>query len=122
MHEQRMRGFRPLTLAILMAFTLAMGVMGSAHATPSVSDPALEAYLLSGGSMDDLCPAGHHDGMAMHDCPVCHLAGTVLPTSTPQISFHPELLVLTLRAAVPPNVVRKTTDPAHFARGPPEQV
>ncbi|MCJ8139845.1 hypothetical protein [Falsirhodobacter halotolerans] len=112
---------RMALLALVGALAMAFAALGAGHATPRASDPAYEAYLLGGGAMGDLCPAGPLESAA-HTCPVCTLIGKIAlpssPTPTHQarggytvVSAHPAIRMAPLRVTAP-----------YAARGPPVRI
>ncbi|KJZ19624.1 hypothetical protein [Loktanella sp. S4079] len=67
-------------LTITLALLVALGGVGLAKPQQPISADAI-AYLMAGGSWEDLC--GNTDGPDLHGhCPACHLvAAAVLPAA-----------------------------------------
>lgn len=109
---------RTALLALIGLLAVAFAAIGGGHASPRVSDPAYEAYLLSGGSAGDLCPADLY-GTASHDCPVCTLTGKAVLPTVPLVVIR-QAHALDLPALRPASVPRAGDAPRPYAaRGPP---
>ncbi len=108
-------------LAFLAVLTFALVATGFAHRLPSTDDVAVDAFVLAGGDLADLCADGKSDGHQNHrDCPACQMSGTAdLPPVTS--SVHDADLVFVAEVVAPraSRAVREVADPALGLRAPP---
>ncbi|MEZ5796772.1 MAG: hypothetical protein R3D63_04335 [Paracoccaceae bacterium] len=108
-------------LFILVAVTVALVATGFGHRMPTENDAALQAYVLAGGDLGDLCADTEGDGLPDHgDCPVCHIVATVdLPASN--LTLHDADLAFVAEVVAPreSRAVRNVLDPARGMRAPP---
>ncbi|SOH93975.1 hypothetical protein SAMN06273572_102654 [Monaibacterium marinum] len=67
-------------LLVVFALICAMASTGYAHRFISSDlDPALQAYVDAGGSLDSICgDVGGHSGQSFQQCDTCHLVGAAL--------------------------------------------
>lgn len=73
--ERTLLGSRRVGLVALL--TVALVTTAFAHRFPSASDLVIEAYVLAGGDISDICGDLGPDGKATHqDCPACHIVGS----------------------------------------------
>lgn len=87
---------------------------------PTVAELELQAFLLSGGSLDDLC--GHDGGMAHVDCDICCHTAALPARHQPSILEAEQTylaLVILPRAALAAN---RIYDPSAPVRGPPNLI
>lgn len=110
-------------LAVVLLLALTFAVMGFGHRVPSARASALEAYVLSGGSLADLCGADH-DGEDDHHgpqgCPVCHLTGAgLIPVPVTKAHDIERHFLARIVAPQPRRAQGRAHDPAHPPRGPP---
>lgn len=107
--------------ALLSLLMVSLTAIGFAHRMPTVSDAAIEAYLLAGGSAADFC--GGSDGEGNHtnvDCPACHIAGTaMLPGGLEKVIDAELVFVAKVVAPRASKALRNILDPAHGVRAPP---
>ncbi|MFN7223005.1 MAG: hypothetical protein ACK4MS_03185 [Paracoccaceae bacterium] len=114
--------FAKITVVGLVALGLLS--FGFVHRTALTgSDLAKAEYLSSMGLVvSDLCgePGETDDGMAMGDCPACHLVGSVLLPAPVESCIDIELRVAAV-VLVPAEsrVFGRTTNPATPVRAPP---
>ncbi|WP_265502161.1 hypothetical protein [Paracoccus beibuensis] len=116
---------RPIPLRMLCLLVLAMVGVAFASATavrgvPSAGEVRLEAFLLSGGSVADLCRHDQDGHEQVLHCALCHLvAGTDLPSADPPpIAIERRVLA----SIILPQVRRaglRPKNPATPLRGPP---
>lgn len=111
--------FRRLWLIALLS--IALVATAFAHKIPTASDLALDAYVLAGGSMADLCGDGDGDGaMAHRDCQACSIIGTAMLPDAPQavtrVNYAYVATIVAPRAA---RAIRTVLDPARAMRAPP---
>ncbi|MFN3723434.1 MAG: hypothetical protein ACK4VZ_10340 [Paracoccaceae bacterium] len=113
--------FRLRGLALVMLLAVALGTVGFGHRTPSQQDATVDAFLLSGFAMADLCGSSGSDGSATGiPCPACTLAATALMPAGPCIVHNAGLKrVATIVAPRAPDWVPTVHDPAHAPRAPP---
>ncbi|MEI4473793.1 hypothetical protein [Frigidibacter sp. MR17.24] len=111
---------RMLGLMLVALLTLAFGAAGHAHHVPDAGDLRLEAHLLAGGSIADLCAdggAGHH---AAPGCPICHLIGAaVVPPAQEGLRSLEYRVVATVTLPRLARSFGRARDPAVPPRGPP---
>jgi hypothetical protein len=123
MYRRRMLGLvRSLQrLLVLAALTVALVATGFAHRLPSADDAALQAFLLTGGDLADLCSDADGDGRADHDdCPACQIAGGAdLPPATLRLRDADLVFVATIVAPRESRAVRRILDPSRGLRAPP---
>ena len=117
----RDRSFLMRRLLVLVALTVALAATAFAHRMPNAVDAALEAYVLAGGSLADLCGDADGDGLPDHpDCPVCHLTATAPPTGGGLVVQDAGLILIARIEAPRENrAVRAVLDPARGLRAPP---
>ena len=64
-------------LALLSMLVAALVAAGAGHRFASADSAALNAYVLAGGDLADLCDETGGAGMAgQTGCPACHIVGT----------------------------------------------
>ncbi len=114
----RMPVIRVAFFALIGCLAVAFAALGAGHGTPRASDPLYEAYLLSGGSADDLCPADLH-GTASHDCPVCNLVGKSTPPALPVVAAWSGQWTSAVPIPDDRRIVETRALRIHPARGPP---
>jgi hypothetical protein len=107
--------------ALVVAFAIALIATGFGHRIPSQADAAVEAYVLAGGDLADLCAGADVDGLPDHgDCPACHIVATAeLPEAS--LTLHDADLVFVAKVVAPrqSRAVRMVLDPARGMRAPP---
>jgi hypothetical protein len=108
-------------LVLIFALTVALVATGYGHRIPSANDSMIEAFLLSGGSLADLCADTDGDGQPDHgDCPACHIvASPDLPDA--DLTLHDADLAFVAKVVAPreSRAVRGVLDPALGMRAPP---
>ncbi|WP_035026157.1 hypothetical protein [Gemmobacter nectariphilus] len=112
-------GIHGVGLIALLAFALV--ATGFAHRVPSASDIAVEAYVLAGGDISDICGDMGSDGKTTHrDCPACHIVGsTMLPDAPQSLADVNYVFVATVIAPRESRAIRTVLDPARGMRAPP---
>lgn len=117
----RDRSFLMRRLLVLVALTVALAATAFAHRMPNAGDAALEAYVLAGGSLADLCGDADGDGLPDHsDCPVCHLTATAPPAGGGLVLQDAGLILIArIEAPRESRAVRAVLDPARGLRAPP---
>lgn len=106
---------------VLTLLTIALVATGFAHRLPSADSAAMDAYVLAGGSLDDLCRDIDGDGKPDHGkCPACQIVGGAALTTGP-VTLHAAALRIVATVAAPgeSRAVRAVQDPAHASRAPP---
>ena len=96
-------------------------VSGAAHRMQSADSMALDAFVLAGGDLADLCdePGGNGVG-GRSDCPACHVAGTADVPAPALVPRKAELIVLAaVSAPRESRAQRPVRDPGHAMRAPP---
>lgn len=110
---------RLTALLVSLVLGLSMTAAAFAHRPPSVQEEALRGYLLSGGSLEDLCGGAGHPGG--DSCPLCPLAQGAAPL--PRAVSLPAPAGLVLLAEILPLAPAPSApaprDPARQARAPP---
>ena len=96
-------------------------VSGAAHRMQSADSMALDAFVLAGGDLADLCEAPGGNGVGgQSDCPACHVVGTA---EVPAPGLVPRKAQLLVAAAVTApresRAQRPVRDPGHAMRAPP---
>jgi hypothetical protein len=118
-----MRGvFAPFQrLFLVAAVTLALAATGFAHRVAAPEDASLQAFLLAGGDVGDLCADTDGDGLPDHgDCPACHIMAAVdLPSATLGLRDADLVFVAAVVAPRESRAVRAVLDPARGMRAPP---
>ena len=119
MCKRILQGIRGVGLIALL--TVALVASAFAHRIPSVSDTAVQAYVLAGGNLLDICGDLGSDGKATHrDCPACHIIGAAMLPDAPQSLIRVDYIyVATVIAPRESRAVRSVLDPAHGMRAPP---
>jgi hypothetical protein len=114
-----MRTFQRLLL--IAAISVALVATGFSHRSPSLDDTALQAFMMSGGDLADLCSDADGDGRGDHlDCPACHISATAdLPHT--EFGLHDADLIFVAHVVAPreSRAVRIVLDPARGLRAPP---
>lgn len=108
-------------LTVLAVLTVALIATGFGHRIPSAGDMALQQYVLSGGSVADLCGDLDGDSLPDHsDCPACHIVATAAPPDA-RLSLHDADLFVVAKIVAPreSRVFRSVLDPARSLRAPP---
>lgn len=108
-------------LAVVATLVAALVMVGFAHRTPAPTDTAVQAYVLAGGSLADLCANPADDGLPAHmDCPACHIVATATGGNQPDLAHAADLTMTAQRAAPRENrTARMVLDPALGLRAPP---
>ena len=119
MFKRILHGIRGVGLVALL--TVALVATAFAHRMPSASDVAIEAYILAGGDLSDICGDMGSDGNATHrDCPACHIAASAMVPDAPQSIAEVEYVhVATVVAPQQSRAIRTVRDPARGMRAPP---
>lgn len=106
---------------LIALLTVALVATAFVHHLPSASDVAVEAYVLAGGDISDICGDTGTDGKAVHrDCPACHIVGSVtLPDATSGVVDVNYVFVATVIAPRESRAIRTVLDPARGMRAPP---
>lgn len=108
----------PLIAALLVALlTVALGAVSFAHRGMSLPDPGFSAYLVAGGSADDLC--GDHGAPDEHDsaaktCEACRLIAAI---ALPEMARAPAPRLRPARDLAP--VPQPQHPPARIAHAAP---
>ncbi|MFV0514037.1 MAG: hypothetical protein ACK5MY_10475 [Jhaorihella sp.] len=91
------------------------------HRIPSASDIAVEAYVLAGGDIFNICDdPGSDDKPAHRDCPACRIAGSVLLPDAPQSMADIDFVfVATVVAPRERRAILTVLDPVRAMRAPP---
>jgi hypothetical protein len=116
------RVFAPLQrLFLVAALAVALVATGFAHRVASPDDASLQAFLLAGGDLGDLCADADGDGVPDHgDCPACHIVAAVdLPSTTLGLRDADLVFVAAVVAPRESRAVRVVLDPARGMRAPP---
>lgn len=109
---------RGIALAVI---TLALAGVGSVHPAPGSDAPQIEAFVLAGGSLADLCTDADGDGMPDHgDCPACHTTTAATPPAL-SLRLRDADLAFAAKVVAPreSRAIRPALDPAHGLRAPP---
>lgn len=107
-------------IALMLALTFALVGIGFAHRVPHEADAGKVAFLLAGGTLDDVCHDGGDDGKATGDCPACHLqAAMMVPDATPSVRAADLVFVAKVVAPRESRAARMVRDPARGLRAPP---
>ncbi|WP_207099881.1 hypothetical protein [Paracoccus shandongensis] len=110
---------QPWSLAFIGLLILALVAGMAARAVPSEMELRLQAWVMAGGSLDDLCGdhgAGHKDG----HCPLCTLAApTGLPPVTPSLRDADRRILARIVLPQMRRAMGHARDPAVPKRGPP---
>lgn len=123
MGKRILHGIRGAGLIALL--TVALVATAFAHRIPSASDMAsdmaIEAYVVAGGDISDICGDPGSDGKATHrDCPACQIVGSAMLPDAPQTIIHVDYIhVATVVAPRESRAVRSVLDPARGMRAPP---
>lgn len=107
-------------LLVIAAITLALAGVGYAHHAPSAEDARIEAYVLAGGALDDICGAGASHHLATSGCPACHLIGSaLLPAPTDSFLRIEGRILATIVLPQQRRAASRASGPALHLRGPP---
>lgn len=108
-------------LALMFALTVALVAAGSGHRVPSANDAMIEAFVLSGGSLADLCADTDGNGLPDHgDCPACHIVASAdLPEADLTLRDADLAFVAKVVAPRESRALRLVLDPARGLRAPP---
>ena len=102
---------------------LAIALVATAfmHRFPTAADLAVEAYVLAGGDMSDICGETGTDGTVTHrDCPACQIVGAALLPDAPHNIIRVNFAyVATVIAPRESRAIRMVRDPALGLRAPP---
>ena len=112
---KRLRGAASVAL-----LAVALSIAGFGHRAPAQQDATIEAFLLSGFAMADLCGTAGSDQMLPGSCPACTLIGAALLPGTLCVMRDADLRLLA--AIIAPRArqtVQSPYDHARAARGPP---
>lgn len=90
---------RLMNLLVMVLLTLAMSASAFAHRAPSINEEALRAFLMAGGTLDDLCGGAAHEGQIGDHCPLCRLDD---PTGLAAPMVWPRAADLTLLRVLQP--------------------
>ena len=108
-------------LALLFLLLASAMASGPGHRMPSADSLALDAFILAGGTLADICEdtGGDHGG-GLTGCLACHIVGTAdvpAPDPAPRMAG----LIVTAAVAAPQEsrAVRPALDFAHAMRAPP---
>lgn len=106
---------------VLFALTFALVATGFAHRVTTSDDLAMQAYVLAGGDLGDLCLDANGDGLPDHrDCPACHIvASGDLPSATGALRDADLVFVAKVVAPRESRAVRAVLNSAHRLRAPP---
>ena len=109
----------PWNLAFIGLLILALATGMAARPVPSEMDLRLDAWVMAGGSLDDLCGdhgTGHKDG----HCPLCNLAApTGLPPVTLSLRDADQRILARIVLPQMRRALGHARDPAIPKRGPP---
>ena len=108
-------------LALLSMLVAALMVSGAAHRMPTADSVALDAFVLAGGDLADLCGEPGGKGMGgQSDCPACHGVGTAEIAAPGLVPRKAELIVEAAMTAPQESRTRRPVrDPGHAMRAPP---
>ncbi|MCU0904086.1 MAG: hypothetical protein MUE83_09455 [Tabrizicola sp.] len=108
-------------LILLTVVAGALSATGFAHHVPSKNESALQAYVLAGGDLGDLCADEDGDGLPDHaDCPACHIVASLdLPAADLTLRDADLAFVVKVVAPRESRAVRGVLDPARGMRAPP---
>jgi hypothetical protein len=108
-------------LVLIFSLTVALVATGYGHRMPSANDSMIDAFILSGGSLADLCADTDGDGLPDHDdCPACHIVASAdLPDAG--LTIHDADLAFVAKVVAPreSRAVRVVLDSARGMRAPP---
>jgi hypothetical protein len=108
-------------LVLMFSLTVALVATGYGHRMPSANDSMMDAFLLSGGSLADLCVDTDGNGLPDHgDCPACHIVASAgLPDA--DLTIHDADLAFVAKVVAPreSRALRTVLDPARGMRAPP---
>ncbi|WP_106472571.1 hypothetical protein [Pukyongiella litopenaei] len=101
--------------------SVALVATAYAHRIPNASDIAIEAYVLAGGDIANICGDPGSDNTVAHpDCPACRIAGSVLLPDAPQSMTDIDFVfVATVVAPRERRAILTVLDPARGMRAPP---
>ena len=112
--------FRRLAAALAILALLALGFAHAPLSAPQVADPALVAYLQSGGAITDLCLGnGDMPTEQSRDCPVCTLCKTMAIAEAAPEPGLPAAIAHTNFPSHDQDLGRTDTTRAPPVRGPP---
>lgn len=108
-------------LVLMLALIVALVATGFGHRIPSSNDSMIEAFVLSGGSLADLCADTDGNGLPDHgDCPACHIVASAdLPEADLTLRDADLAFVAKVVAPRESRALRMVLDPARGMRAPP---
>jgi hypothetical protein len=110
-----------LRLILVSAIVIAFVATGFLHRIPLAADSSLQAFVLAGGELADLCADTDGDGLPdPGDCPACQIVASAdLPKAN--LTFHAADLAFVASVVAPreSRAVRMVLDPARGMRAPP---
>ena len=112
---------RVIGLARVAMLVAALLAPAPVHHLPAADSAALDAFVLAGGDLADICTPADGDGMAdQTGCLACHVVGTAEVPMPHQMPRTAGLLVLAkVTAPKESRARRQVLDPAHALRAPP---
>ena len=112
---------RFIGLALLSMLVAALVASGAGHRFASADSVALDAFVLAGGDLADLCDETGGTGMdGQYGCPACHIVGTA-EVPKPALLLHKAALRVGAAVTAPceSRAQRQVLDLAHALRAPP---
>lgn len=112
----RLRIFGIVLTAIV---AIALVALGFGHRLPTASDAAVDAFMLAGGDLSDLCGDGTQ-GSAHRDCPACHItSASLLPDPAETVRDAELRLLVEVIAPRQSRIVHAVRDPVRGMGAPP---
>ena len=112
---------RFIGLALFSMLVAALVASGAGHRFASADSVALDAYVLAGGDLADLCDETGGAGMdGQSGCPACHIVGTA-EVPMPGLVLRKAEVRLGAAGTAPreSRAQRQVLDPGHALRAPP---
>lgn len=114
---------RLLGIVACLILSVALVAAGFGHRAPTGAEPALDAFVLAGGDLSQICADTGGDAMAGEDCPACHLTATLLvPPHHATASMVDLRLVAQVDAPRESRALHRVRDPARGLRAPPAPI
>ncbi|NPD14089.1 hypothetical protein HOY34_02615 [Xinfangfangia sp. D13-10-4-6] len=104
-------------LMVAMVMALSMTTAAFAHRLPGGDEAALEAFVLAGGNLNDLCGEGHNGPGG--SCPLCRIADDLALVDAPGLAVPIRYRLVAQLHPIPDPVPAAPWHSHPVARGPP---
>jgi hypothetical protein len=113
-------GLRSLGFVVTTILALALIAVGFGHRMPSAEDARVEAFVLAGGDLSDICGDIGDGSVAHRPCPACQIVSAIaLPENAGPVRPAELRLLAEVAAEEDPAAITFRRDPARGLRAPP---